>query len=145
MKIARLLVPVALLLVTGSAVRASEPSVPGKAGPKLQSFEFMGCSGDPSETNGSPAAWRVQSARGVTYLLRHSDSCGFSHASAPQASLSNGGLELSYRMETADGMLAACECEYWSKFTFGPEVGNIRSVSLNGTPVRRMGSWPDGR
>ena len=127
-----------------AALGASEKAPPPAKAADLLSFEFLGCSGDPSEEIGTPKAWRFESQNKVTFLVRHSESCGFDRATNATASYRNGHLNLSYRLSSSNNMAAACECEYWAKFTVGPAARKVPSITFNGVPVRLAGAWPSG-
>jgi hypothetical protein len=127
-----------------ATLNASERASPPAKTAALLSFEFLGCSGDPSEEIGTPKAWRFESQNKVTFLVRHSESCGFDRATNAAATYRNGHLDISYRLASSNNMAAACECEYWAKFTVGSAARKVPTITFNNVPVRLAGTWPSG-
>jgi hypothetical protein len=113
--------------------------------PKLKSFEYFGCSGVWSEESTKTDVWRIDQNNGVVFLVRHSDTCGLETATRPGASWRNGVLDLNYKHGNSDGIIAMCECEYWVRFTFGPEYAKLSKVTFRGGPPILRGDWPDER
>lgn len=111
-----------------------------KSGSLVRSFEFLGCSGGWPKEERAPDVWQTDSERGSYFLVHHIDTCGYTIGSKPSARIHGGSLELSYELSNTDGMLAACECEYWAKFQLTTAPEKIETISINGRKARLMGS-----
>ncbi len=124
-------------IVAYAASRSGEPV-------KISSFEFLGCSGDWNDKEVSPEIWRMGSANGMTYLVRHPATCGANVARGEKATFRDGVLDLSYEPYSKDDIYAACMCEFWAKFTFLKEPAAVRSATFDGQRARLKGAWPEG-
>ena len=109
--------------------------------PKLQSFEFIGCSGDFERLDSTPEVWRVMRDGKVSFLTHTVAACGLSGRS-PVVTGNLATLNLGYEMYSPTDVAIMCECEYWAKFTFGPEAHTVKTVTFNGEPTVLKGSWP---
>jgi hypothetical protein len=109
----------------------------------LQSFEFLGCSGQWEEESFKPNAWRLTKNNQVSFLVRHPGTCGI-EGRDPKAVLVGGNLELSYELHSPDDTTVLCDCEYWARFSFGESALQIRKVTFNGESVGQRGDWPSG-
>ena len=109
--------------------------------PKLESFEFLGCSGD--WIGGNPVMWRLTKQNRVTFLVKHSTTCGL-NGHSPRVSFSQGKLDLAYELSSTSKAIAMCECEYWAKFTFGPDAMLLNDVTFENQNIEHQGDWPNG-
>ena len=125
------------LLLSATAI-AREPATPA-----LQSFEFLGCSGD-LQTNDNLQAevWRVTDDGRVTFLVHHADTCGMSGRN-PVVRGDGDALVLDYELHSPPGVTMMCECEYWAKFTFGADAYAVRRIEFGGMTTRLRGEWPE--
>jgi hypothetical protein len=127
-----------LLLFLACNANAQEPA----AAPRLMSFEALGCSGDWSAASGRPTVWRLTKDQGVSFLVRHSATCGLK-GGAPRVSWNGHVPDLDYAMTSlADGVVVMCECEYWAKFEFGDEALSIKRITFAGVEPELAGEWP---
>ena len=110
---------------------------------KIDSFEFLGCSGDWTDKEFSPEIWRMGSASGTTYLVRHPATCGANVARGAKVTIRNGVLDLHYELYSKDGVYAMCDCEFWAKFTLRTEPPEVRSATFDAQAARLKGSWPE--
>ena len=125
-----------LLIALVSTTALSQSSKP----PKLKSFEFLGCSGDWDGKMTKPEIWRVAKDGSVTFLTHHVATCGLSGRNARVTGDSQA-LNLSYELHSPSEAVVMCDCEYWTKFTFGADAQSVRSVSLNGEQSLLVGEW----
>jgi hypothetical protein len=109
--------------------------------PPLQSFEFIGCSGDWDGRLAKPEVWRVTAQDHVSFLTHQVAACGMS-GRGPAVTAANGTLDLSYELYAPSGATVMCDCEYWARFTFGPAASGVSSVTVGGQPVELRGDWP---
>jgi len=140
----RLRAPFALLLATFVASANPAADAP-TAGVELtiDSFEFLGCSGDWTEKEWRAEIWRMGSSTGTTYLVRHPDTCGSDTSRNAKATLKDGVLDLQYEPYSSDGVYAACPCEFWAKFTFKSEAHPVRSATFRQSESTLKGAWPE--
>jgi len=134
----RLAISILAALVISEAFGQSAAS---EAAPKLQSFEFIGCSGDSDGKLSKPEVWRVTADKQVSFLTHHVDSCGL-EGRRPTLSFNNGTLNLGYELYSPSGMAVMCDCEYWAKFTFGAEASGVKAVTVGGQQSELRGDWP---
>ena len=111
------------------------------APPKLRSFEFLGCSGDWDGKQVKPEVWRIMGDDQVTFLTHQVATCGLS-GQDPVVSGNGIDLDLSYQLVSPSEAVVLCDCEYWARFTFGPEASGIRAVTVGKEPTELRGSWP---
>ena len=134
---------IALLLLTAVSLAGchafGQPTANGV--PLLRSCEFIGCSGDWDGKLGKPEVWRVTTEKQVSFLTHQVETCGLS-GHRPSVSSSNGTLNLTYELYGPPDVVMLCDCEYWAKFTFGPEALRVKSVTVGGQPVELRGDWP---
>lgn len=109
----------------------------------VDSFEFLGCSGDWTDKDYSPEIWRMGSNAGTTYLVRHPGTCGANTGRNPEATLSSGTLNLHYDLYNPDEVYAMCSCEFWAKFSFRSEPSPVTSATFDARTARLKGSWPE--
>lgn len=131
----------ALLVAGAMAAWAAESLTASSV--SVRSFEFLGCSGDWPEEDHTPEITRMGSSGGITYLVRHPETCGADAARNPKATVRNGVLNLQYEPYSTSGAYAACPCEYWAKFTFAADGHAVRSATFRSDPARLKGSWPE--
>lgn len=131
-------------LLLGALLLASHAGAEqAQAPPALQSFEFLGCSGEYEGTDSKPRVWRlVANGEQVNYLTRTVGGCGKS-ARNPVVTATGDGLDLAFELHSPDGKVIFCECYYWAAFSFGPEALTIGKVSVNDRETRQMGDWPE--
>ena len=133
-------VAVVLLVLAAPASTALGQS-PGDAGPQLRSFEFIGCSGDWDGKLVKPEVWRATANNEVSFLTHQVAACGLV-GSDPSVSCSGRSLNLAYELRSPSDAAVMCDCEYWAKFTFGPEASGISSVTVGGQQADLRGDWP---
>jgi len=136
----------AILLITlGIAVAGLTAFAAVRSGDSvaIDSFEFLGCSGDWTDEDYSPEIWRMGSNVGTTYLVRHPGTCGANTGRNAKASLSSGSLNLQYELYNPDEVYAMCSCEFWAKFTFRSESSPVTSATFDARAARLKGSWPE--
>jgi hypothetical protein len=133
-------VAVVLLVLAAPASTALGQS-PGDAGPQLRSFEFIGCSGDWDGKLVKPEVWRATANNEVSFLTHQVAACGLV-GSDPSVSSSGRSLNLAYELRSPSDAAVMCDCEYWAKFTFGPEASGISSVTVGGQQADLRGDWP---
>jgi hypothetical protein len=109
--------------------------------PELESFEFLGCSGD--WAGAKPAMWRLANNGKVTFLVRHDATCGLTGKS-PRVSYSEGKIDLAYTLSSPSDAVVMCQCEYWAKFTFGSNAMQLNDVTFSGKSIEHLGDWPNG-
>lgn len=109
--------------------------------PALESFEFIGCSGDFEGPDATPEVWRVMADGKVSFLTHTVAACGLA-GRAPTVSGSTESLDLSYELYSPTDVAIMCECEYWAKFTFGPEAHTVKSATFGGNRAALKGTWP---
>ncbi len=109
--------------------------------PVLESFEFIGCSGDFEGQDATPEIWRVMGDGKVSFLTHTVAACGLV-GRAPSVSGSTEALDLGYELYSPTDVAIMCECEYWAKFTFGPEAHAVKSATFGGNHAVLKGSWP---
>ncbi|GHC12989.1 hypothetical protein GCM10010080_30670 [Thermomonas carbonis] len=107
----------------------------------LQSFEFLGCSGDFEGTDARPQVWRLTSGDTVSFLTHTVAACGLS-GRAPSVVGHTDALNLNYELHSPTDVAIMCECEYWAKFTFGREAYRVNKVTFAGEQVVHKGTWP---
>ena len=134
-----------LIFATTTACVTPKAATPVKATnlPALESFEFLGCSGDWNEQSAKADIWRLSTNNRVNYLVRHPGTCGL-EGRKPKAIFANGSLDLTYGLFSAGGPVVMCECEYWARFTFGESALQVRDVTFNGQSAEKRGEWPSG-
>jgi hypothetical protein len=131
-----------LLLAAVSLVSCQTFDRPQANGmPPLHSFEFLGCSGDWHGKLGKPQVWRLVADSRVSFLTHQVATCGLS-GRRPAISSNNGTLNLTYELYAPSDAVVMCDCEYWAKFTFGPEASGVKSVTVGGQPAELRGDWP---
>jgi len=109
----------------------------------IDSFEFLGCSGDWTDKDYSPDIWRMGSNTGTTYLVRHPATCGADAGRGASATFSAGTLNLHYEPYSRNDLYASCDCEFWAKFTFQAEHSEVRSATFDAQAAHLKGSWPE--
>ena len=129
------LLSAAFVPAPSSGGEAASPSLP------LQSFEYLGCSGEPSEETTDPRVWRLTSRGKVSFLVQSSASCGLEGRN-PKAEVVDGVLNLEYELYSPDDVAILCLCEYWARFTFDEKALGVRNVTFDGEAVIRRGEWP---
>lgn len=116
-----------------------EPTKTGlPAASNLQSFEFLGCSGDWADEKLQPQAWRADKKGKTTFLIKHPADCGYSIATNPEARIVGSSIDFSYSMSNDDGALATCYCGYWATFELKSAPDKITKISINGEEARLM-------
>ena len=124
-----------LVACTQSATRSSHQKS------SLLSFEFLGCGGDwPSDTP-SPTIQRITADRRVTFLVRHTETCGLTAARNPSFRVDRDVLRLDYELYSPDGSIVMCDCEYFAKFTFDESMMMVKQVSFADGDAQNV--WPD--
>ncbi|MGH8061578.1 MAG: hypothetical protein ACREO7_06140 [Pseudoxanthomonas sp.] len=113
------------------------------AASNLQSFEFLGCSGDWTDEKIQPQAWQTGRKGKITLLIKHPETCGYTIGTNPKASIIGSSVDLSYSMSNDDGALAACYCEYWASFELKSTPEKISKISINGADAALMSSLPE--
>ena len=131
----------ALALSALAAPQVFGQSATGGTTPSLQSFEFIGCSGDWDGKLTKPEVWRATTAGRVSFLTHHVATCGL-EGRDPTASFNNGVLNLAYELHSPSDAVIMCDCEYWAKFTFGTDASGIKSVMFSGQQAELQGDWP---
>ena len=131
----------AAIFVAALVLPRAEAQQRPSAALQLKSFEFLGCGGDYS---GGPSVRRLTSNGNVTFLVRHSDTCGLEGRN-PKATWDSGTLDLAYELYSPSEGVMMCDCEYWAKFTFGPAAMLLRGVTFGGQEPELLGEWPSGR
>jgi hypothetical protein len=135
--------PVAVLFLI-VAVTASAQETPRKM-PRLISAEFIGCSGDPDDGYTTSTARRITSYKDNTsFLVSYISSCG-QNGRDLKPSWKNGELDLTFDLYSPNDAYVMCDCEYWAKFTFGPDAILLPRVKVNGETPKLLGRWPEGR
>lgn len=129
-----------------SLVLIALPTIPAAVAqetqaPVLRSFEFVGCSGDFEGRDASPEIWRVTADGHISFLTHTIAACGLA-GRAPAVAGNAESLDLSYEMYSPTDVAIMCECEYWAKFTFGPEAHTVKSVTFGGDQAVLKGTWP---
>lgn len=109
--------------------------------PALESFEFIGCSGDFEGRDPTPEIWRVMANGKVSFLTHAVAACGLA-GRAPTVTGSADSLDLSYELYSPTDVAIMCECEYWAKFTFGPEAHTVKLATFGGKRAALKGTWP---
>lgn len=132
----------AVVIVTGASLAAYAAATSGEP-VEISSFEFLGCSGDWSDKEVTPEIWRMGSASGMTYLVRHPATCGANVARGEKATFHEGVLNLQYEPYSKEGVYAACMCEFWAKFSFRNEPEGIHSATFDAHAARLKGAWPE--
>lgn len=110
------------------------------ASANLESFEFLGCSGDWIDEKIQPQAWRAGRKGKITFLIKHPADCGYTIGTNPNARIDGSSVDFSYSMSNDDGALAACYCEYWASFELKSAPEKITKISINGSDARLMSS-----
>lgn len=131
---------IAVLIAFASVALPSVVAQKNQA-PTLESFEFIGCSGDFEGQDAIPEIWRVMADGKVSFLTHTVAACGLS-GRFPAVAGSAGSLDLSYEMYSPTDVVIMCECEYWAKFTFGPEAYSVKSATFGGNRALLRGEWP---
>ena len=90
----------AFLAIVLLAACHSGPEQKADPGPKLQAFEFLGCSGDHNDGPSKPQVWRISGVDRVTFLTRTVNSCGLSGRN-PRVKFRSGVLDLTYEIDCA--------------------------------------------
>lgn len=129
----------ALVLVALAAV--STAIAQGTQTPALKSFEFIGCSGDFEGRDASPEIWRVTADGTISFLTHTVAACGLAGRS-PSVTGTIESLDLSYELYPPTDVAIMCECEYWAKFSFGPEAHTVKSATFGGDQAVLKGAWP---
>lgn len=111
--------------------------------PLLKSFEFLGCSGDWKEKSVQPEIWKMGSNNGLTFLVRHPANCGSDAGRNPAFKIESGNVDLAYEPYSTLDMYAACECEFWAKFTFTEDFPMVKSATFNKERSRLKGDWSE--
>jgi hypothetical protein len=132
-------VAVVLLALALPASTALGQSAVGAA-PQLHSFEFIGCSGDWDGKLIKPEVWRVTANNEVSFLTHQVAACGL-EGSNPSVSSSGRSLNLVYELRSSSDAVVMCDCEYWAKFTFGPEAFGASSVTVGGQQAVLRCNW----
>ena len=132
--IAALISALVILLLPVSAQESVEH-------PALESFEFLGCSGDFEGQDATPEIWRLTANGKVSFLTHTVAACGLS-GRAPAVMGGTDTLDLSYELYSPTDVVIMCECEYWARFTFGQEAHAVKSVTFSGKQAVLRGSWP---
>ena len=114
-----------------------------KGTPKLESFELLGCGGSRSADQESDSVRRLTSRNKVTYLVRHTASCGLEGRN-PKVTFVSGKLDLTYELYSPNDTVIYCDCDYWAKFSFGSSALQLRSVTFEGREPELLGGWPSG-
>jgi hypothetical protein len=130
-----------LLFIATAAALTSLLAQAQDVTPRLQSFEFLGCSGDTDYRLTSPKIWRMTKDKKVTFLIHHVAACGLS-GRTPTVSSVDGVLNLNYDLFSPSGAAVMCDCEYWAKFSFGPDASGIRKMTFGGAESSLLGDWP---
>ena len=133
------------LLLASFVASANPPKDEPSAGLEvtIDSFEFLGCSGDWTEDEWRAEIWRMGSSNGTTYLVRHPDSCGSDTSRNAKATLKDGVLNLEYEPYSSKDIYASCPCEFWAKFTFKTEPHVVRSAKFRNGEATLKGAWPE--
>ena len=130
-----------VLLALASPASTALGQFAGGAAPQLRSFEFIGCSGDWDGKLVKPEVWRVTANNKVSFLTHQAAACGL-EGSNPTVSSDGSALNLAYELRSPSDAVVMCDCEYWAKFTFGPEAAGISSVTVGGQQADLRGDWP---
>ncbi len=133
------------LAVLLSAAIVSAPSRVGEAASPsfpLQNFEYLGCSGEPSEETTDPQVWRLTSRGKVSFLVQSPERCGLEGRN-PEVDVVDGTLNLKYELYSPDDVAILCRCQYWAKFTFEEKALSVRNVTFDGVAAIRRGEWPE--
>lgn len=138
----RLIAPLLFLACLVASASTPPSADQKKRALEIDSFQFLGCSGDWQGGGPSADVWRAGSSRGITYLVRHADTCGADAARNPKASLANGVLDLQYEAYSTSDVYAACLCEYWATFTFKADQDSVDSATFRGRAANLKGEWP---
>ena len=125
---------VGIAMVPAAAAQQTEP-------PALESFEFIGCSGDFEDTDATPQIWRIMADGKVSFLTHTVAACGLA-GRTPTVSGSAESLDLSYELYSPTDVAIMCECEYWAKFTFGADAHAVKSATFRGDRAALKGAWP---
>jgi hypothetical protein len=135
----------ALLAVSAYAILKGKPElVPVSikavlpASSNIESFQFLGCSGDWNDEKIQPQAWRVGKKGKTTFLIKHPADCGYTMGADPKAKIIGSSIDFSYSMSNDNGALAACYCEYWASFELKSTPGKITKISINGADAKLM-------
>jgi hypothetical protein len=138
-------VTVALVFAAAYALSGTPPervSEPAKAAfstaSNIESFEFLGCSGDWTDEKIEPQVWRAGQKGKTTFLTKHPADCGYTTGNSPKAVVSGSALELSYTLSNDDGVFAACYCEYWAAFELKSALGSVSKIKVNGRDAQLM-------
>lgn len=124
-----------------ASVFVSAAVVQQSQAPALESFEFIGCSGDFEGRDATPEIWRVVGNGKVSFLTHTVAACGLV-GRAPTVTGSAGTLDLNYELHSPTDVAIMCECEYWAKFTFGPEAHAVKLATFGGERAALKGTWP---
>ncbi|WP_077038387.1 hypothetical protein [Pelomonas sp. KK5] len=99
------------------------------ADPLGMEFEFLGCKGDwPVDEPIRASVSRQAEGSRVSFLVRDPVDCGLK-VDKPSYQLSGPALQLSYEIH-ADGPVAACYCEYRSRYTFSRLPAQVKTVDF---------------
>jgi len=128
-----------LVFVAAAALPAAVAKQP--QAPALQSFEFIGCSGDFEGPDATPEIWRVTADGKISFLTHTVEACGLA-GRAPVVTGSPDSLDLNYELYSPTDVAIMCECEYWAKFTFGPEAHTVKAATFGGRRAVLKGTWP---
>lgn len=118
------------------------PASAERSTPVLQLFEFLGCSGAWGGELQDPEVWRLETEERVSFLVHSVASCGLSGRNPVVA----GGpelLDLRYELFSDSDGVELCDCEYWARFTFGPDAHLVQAATLNGEKTVLRGEWPE--
>ena len=135
----------ALLAASAYALSRTKPdlvpepiksALPASSG--LQSFEFLGCSGDWTAEKIEPQAWRAGRKGKTTFLIKHPADCGYTIGTDPKAKVVGSSIDFSYSMSNDSGALASCYCEYWASFELKSPPEKISKISINGEDAELM-------
>jgi len=92
-------------------------------------FEFLGCPGDwPDNLPIEPIITKTTNGGTASFLVRDPVDCGMS-LKEPSYKLEGDSIALTYTVY-ASGDVAACFCEYKSRFSFQRLPGNVRSAMI---------------
>ncbi|MBB1089099.1 hypothetical protein H4F99_11470 [Lysobacter sp. SG-8] len=109
--------------------------------PALESFEFIGCSGDFEDMDATPEIWRVTADGKVSFLTHTVGACGLA-GRAPAVAGNAETLDLNYELFSPTDAAIMCECEYWARFTFGPGAHTVKTATFGGNRAVLKGTWP---
>ena len=112
-----------------------------RAQPALETFEFLGCSGDFDRQDIAPEVWRLTRNGQISFLTHTVAACGLT-GRTPRVTGDNESLDLSYELYSSSDVAIMCMCEYWAKFTFRSDAHAVKSVTFDGEQAVLRGTWP---